>query len=405
MRILFVGHNTSYSGAPKSLLRIMTYLKKDNIARFDCLLRNGGPMKPEYEQVCEVYEFLPDHFIPVASQPLRNVVRAICLRWHRRKLLAAFKARNYDVIYSNTVVNANVIEFLSVLRLPVIAHLREMHTAIEAYGGRDMIALLDRFTIRYVAVSQTAKGVLSEYGVAGDKIEVVYNFLEKSEIEKSEIDETQVADPKRIRTEMGIPADAVVIGNVGTFNLRKGADLFIDSAALIVNEYDNVHFVWVGAFDKDELKNLLQRLTIAQKARMHFPGEIPHPYVYYKVFDILLLTSRDDPFPLTAMEAAYFFKPVICIRGTGGIPEVLHSPELVVAEANARDFFEICKPLILNRGLREKLGLECRKKLMDDLSIDRQMNRIIKIINSVIEHSPRTMPEKAETTSNKEITT
>jgi glycosyltransferase involved in cell wall biosynthesis len=43
----------------------------------------------------------------------------------------------------------------------------------------------------------------------------------------------------------------------------------------------------------------------------------------FREFDILLLPSREDPFPLVCLEAGLLGKPVICFEKAGGIPELL----------------------------------------------------------------------------------
>ncbi|GAB4383524.1 MAG: hypothetical protein Kow0075_15650 [Salibacteraceae bacterium] len=379
MKVLFIGHNASYSGAPKSLLRIMKYLRRNRLAEFECLLRNDGPMQDEYREVCKVHHFLPEHLIP-QNELFADLSRKIRLRRHRAQMLAELKNKNFDLIYSNTVVNANVLEFLAPLQLPVVSHQREMHTAIDSYGGKPMITTLDRFTNRYISVSNKAKSVLVEYGVSPDKIEVVYNFLEEDEMFSDSPEERS-----RIRASLGIPDNAVVVGNVGTINLRKGFDLFIETASRINRAHPEVHFVWVGGGADDEVLKPLEQLPSGIRQKVHLTGEIPHPYGYYQALDILLLTSRDDPFPLTAMEAAFYSKPVVCIDHTGGIPEALANERSLIADKPDADSIEkVLSPLIADGDLRSSLGRSTHKELYEELKIDKQMEKILRIISEVI---------------------
>ncbi|GEM_PF-5681043 len=379
MNILFIGHNASYSGAPKSLLRIMRYIKSKELGTFECLLRNDGPLMSEYEEVCTLHSFLPAHLIPKEGAIVGNLYRKMTLRQHRAKLLSHLKDQNFDVIYCNTVVNANVLEFLAPLGLPVVAHLREMHTAIDSYGGREMIDLLDRYVNKYIAVSKTAGNVLSEYGVDGKKVNVIYNFLEHAEIEKR-----STGNHAALRESLGIAKTDVVVGNVGTLNSRKGGDLFVETAQKVFENHPEAHFVWVGGGTQEEVTDMLSSWSDEQRKKVHLVGEIPHPYDHYQMFDVLLLTSRDDPFPLTAMEAAFFRKPVVCIGGTGGIPEVLKDPALVVPEASSASLAEGLIPLLSDESKRKDWGNQCHKILIEELSIDKQMEKVLDIVRSVL---------------------
>ena len=49
-----------------------------------------------------------------------------------------------------------------------------------------------------------------------------------------------------------------------------------------------------------------------------FIGPFKNPYLYYKAFDLFLLTSREDPYPLVCIENMYLNTPVICFERSGG---------------------------------------------------------------------------------------
>lgn len=377
MRILFIGHNATYTGAPKSLLRIMRYLKEQQLAEFELLLRNDGPLRAEYEAVTTVHQFMPRWAMPTGGHWVLNKLRAFGLRAHRAFLLARLKNKSFQLIYANTVVNANVLEFLASLRLPAVAHLREMHVAIDAYGGRPMIDRLERHVQHYISVSHIAKSALMDYGVASDKISVVYNFIEPKEFAVS-----GGLRGDAVRKSLGLVQGDILIGNVGTFNHRKGSDLFLGVADQVLAKHANVHFLWVGDLGGVLPESILKSLDEKVRARLHLLGEIPHPYGYYEAMDVFLLTSRDDPFPLSAIEAAYYNKPIVCIKGTGGIAEVLGDHRLVSETIDVSALVHICRLLIEDDALRLILGNEMRKRFIDDLKIDQQVNKILLLIKS-----------------------
>src|SRR5690606_20540107 len=47
------------------------------------------------------------------------------------------------------------------------------------------------------------------------------------------------------------------------------------------------------------------------------------PIKYFREFDIFLLPSREDPFPLVAIEAGMLGLPIICFEGVTGTAEIL----------------------------------------------------------------------------------
>jgi len=66
----------------------------------------------------------------------------------------------------------------------------------------------------------------------------------------------------------------------------------------------------------------LQQVGLQLKEHnIHFIGMMPHSYDSLLPFDIFLLSSREDPYPLVVLEAAFQKVPTICFKEAGGIKE------------------------------------------------------------------------------------
>ena len=61
------------------------------------------------------------------------------------------------------------------------------------------------------------------------------------------------------------------------------------------------------------------------KDTLFFVGEQNRPEIYYEKFDVFLMTSREDPFPLVCIEVGKSGIPIICFEKATGIQEVLVS--------------------------------------------------------------------------------
>ena len=81
-----------------------------------------------------------------------------------------------------------------------------------------------------------------------------------------------------------------------------------------------VYFLWVGG----DMTNLhsAQILHDAAKLRLgdYFKvlGTVPNPLDFFAAFDVFVLLSREDPFPLVCLEAASLGKPFVCFDNAGG---------------------------------------------------------------------------------------
>ncbi|MBZ9787851.1 glycosyltransferase [Psychroflexus sp. CAK57W] len=104
--------------------------------------------------------------------------------------------------------------------------------------------------------------------------------------------------------------------NVGiSYALNQGAEhvfLLNQDAYLVVDVLEQFII-------SEDLKKL--RLTDTVK----FVGQQSNPFNYYNQFDIFLMTSKEDPFPLVCIEVGMLGKPIICFDKATGTQEVLEN--------------------------------------------------------------------------------
>jgi glycosyltransferase involved in cell wall biosynthesis len=123
--------------------------------------------------------------------------------------------------------------------------------------------------------------------------------------------------------------DALLVLGVGTIEYRKGVDLFLSAAAIVHRTMPNreIRFAWVGKCYQHEefyfefLKEQIERSGLSDA--FVFVGEVDDVRPVYDQADILFLSSRLDPLPNGAIDAAMGGIPVICFDQAGGIAEVL----------------------------------------------------------------------------------
>jgi glycosyltransferase involved in cell wall biosynthesis len=124
-----------------------------------------------------------------------------------------------------------------------------------------------------------------------------------------------------VRQSLGIAAESPIVLGVGIGDLRKGVDLFFDSAR-IVNERlaAPCHFVWIGPID-DALKSRLlkeERLTDPPAPYLRLLGFQEDTAPYHSAADVFALTSREDPFPNVVLESMDAGVPVVAFADSGG---------------------------------------------------------------------------------------
>lgn len=148
---------------------------------------------------------------------------------------------------------------------------------------------------------------------------VIYNGVDLEAIAEAEA----TYGPKRseLRAEHDIPADAIVMLNVGWLIYQKNPQLMLEAFARLYPTHPNLYLVIVGGgkYEK-ELADMVLALGIGDRVRLL--GEQKNVHRFYAMGDIFLLTSRHEGFCIAAMEGLAFGMPLISTR-VAGVSEYL----------------------------------------------------------------------------------
>lgn len=118
--------------------------------------------------------------------------------------------------------------------------------------------------------------------------------------------EIRINDNEDTEIFINIPRDSIVIGTSCLLTPRKGLEQVIN----VLPKINNLYFVVLGSGREEEkLKKLARSLNVDK--RCIFLGFKHNPYIYYKHFDIFILPSRSEGFPLALIEAASMKKAII----------------------------------------------------------------------------------------------
>lgn len=352
LKILCISHDVSATGAPKSLKSFVTWLK-DNRAYIHCdLILKRGFEHPK--QFINAYSYRPNIFGKNSSNRkntfIISVVLKIFKRIYRFFLYQILKHNNYDIIYSNTIVNADVLEYLSGIKCNKIVHVRELQSSINDFGGKELITVHIKEMDVYIAITEEVANNLIIQGIPEHKIKIINNHIK---LISADINRTRT-----IKQRYNIPENAFVIGGCGLFIWRKGFDIFLQLASKLRNK-ENVYFVWFGNVSEDKQWQIDYDI-----ARMGLEGRFiidsfqPHESIhYFSIFDTFILTSREEPFGLVGLEAALNEVPVICFENSGGQPGfVKRGAGFVVPYLDTDDLEQKVLLLMNDLNLRNEIG-------------------------------------------------
>jgi len=373
-RILFIGHEAARSGAPIVLLYYLQWLReKRPDYKPDLLLLRGGDLEEEYRKVANVF-LLPNDDNPSILQ--RGIARLKKKAKIKTKLprLAPFD-RSYDVVLGNTIVSLEYLKFFKRQGSHTICWLHELEYVIKSFSEQKFIELSEHAD-RFIVVSKAVENMLRQFGIR-KKTHLVYEFS-KTDLKVNEAIET-------VKNELGIPANAFVVGGSGTIQWRKGVDLFLQIAFQLSTRNEDVYFIWVGGksvgthVEDNQIQHDFKRLGLEK--RLIFTGMRENPHRFFAAMDLFALTSREDPFPLVCLEAASLGKPIICFEKAGGIPELVEADAgAVVAYGDINAF---CEKIIYFYNHRQELaqaGQTAREKVNSKFSAEKSCQSIDAIL-------------------------
>jgi len=329
-------------------------------------LMDGGDLLDDYANI------LPTRVLRATPGP-RGPLTLASLPDHVRRSVQLRRDRlrpgSVDLVYANSVATVGVaVEFAVQAGCATVCHVHELEVgmakAIKPGRFREATQYLDG----YIAVSRAVeRNLVENHGIAAERIDRVHEGIPLPKVAASPDRQTQ------LRTEIGIPSEAVVVGGCGTVDWRKGSEIFVLVAKALAERAPRgqVHFLWVGGdpMPIDMLRSDVERMGITDMVT--FVGHRPDPVPYFSLFDIFLLTSREDPFPLVCLEAAALAKPIVCFADAGGTPEFVEADAgVVVAYLDVQGAAEGLLSLVGSECTRAELGRRAAAKVAERCSID-----------------------------------
>ncbi len=300
-RLLLVGHDAFPAGAQLLLLHLAAALRRGFGVQAEYLLLGGGTLEAEYAAT------LPGRVLPAAD-------REAALDG----LLRDYVARGFTAAVVNTSAAAWIVPRLRAAGIAPLLLVHEMPRLIHERGlGGDLRAAEAAATALVFPAASVRDRVAELQPLAPERTRIrpqgSYRLPEFSPSARAEL-----------RAELGIGADAPLVLGCGYADLRKGFDLFLQAWRATRRRRPDAMFVWVGAMDP-QLRNFLGPEIAAATATGGFrlPGFCADVAGWYSAADVLALTSREDPFPSTVLEALGAGLPSVAFDEAGGIPELL----------------------------------------------------------------------------------
>ncbi|WP_445363362.1 glycoside hydrolase family 99-like domain-containing protein [Microbulbifer sp. ANSA003] len=299
--LILVGHDAYKHGAQLLTLNIFKTLKQQFGIDVRLVLLDGGPLVSEYEKVGET------HVCHGSLEVFDSVVRKLK------------EESGLNRAICNTTVSGKVAPILAGHDIDFISLIHELKNLVQEYKLEKAAQDIADHAQRVVFAAEAVK---DSFVSCVDSVKENKLVIHPQGIYQDLFNDSSAY--RKIRKELGISKNAKLIVNVGYADLRKGFDIFVNVAKLVVEQHSNYHFIWIGDIEPS-LKHWLSEDLGSEllKNNFHnipFTNEISS---YLLAADAFAMTSREDPFPSVVMESLALGTPVIGFEGGGGFTELL----------------------------------------------------------------------------------
>jgi glycosyltransferase involved in cell wall biosynthesis len=371
-------------GSAEHLLQLATLLPPD---RFETTiaLSGGGPLDAEIRASgLPVLDYAPSHGEGHFKQATPDGPVELLRQFLR--IRADIRRHRYDVVHTHTSV-AGAMGRVAAWSAGTPVRLHMLH----AYAGHDGVPQPKRSLYRLV---ERALGLFTTHYVAGSRfirdVGVRHRLFRPEDVtvipysSRMTAGDATAADRERLRQQLGLPPDALLIAVVGRIEDQKGVDLLVRAVPTVVAQVPLAHVVVVGDGTRRAAAEALTR-ELGVAGHVHFTGWRHDLADVMRAVDVLALPSRWEAFGIVNLEAMAAAKPVVGFA-VEGIPEVVvHGETGLLSPAGAVD--DLARDLVrvlTEPGLAARLGAAGRHRFEEQYVPEQMMQAHVDLYEELL---------------------
>ncbi|MCM8822037.1 MAG: glycosyltransferase [Candidatus Omnitrophica bacterium] len=223
-----------------------------------------------------------------------------------------------------------------------------------------------------ISNSKAGKRVLIEKaGVNPYKIRVIPNGIDLEQIRE------------KLKLAKTFHHTEIIVGSIGNLRKAKGYNVLIDAAEIICKKRKGIRFEILGKGPlESRLKEKIQKLNLVESVKLY--GFVEDVYNYMVNFDIVVIPSIWEGFPVVALEAMACGKPVIA-TDAGDLPEIVENGKTgIIVEHGKPEALANAIILLLSKPeMRRQMGNNALKRV-EKFSSDTMVKKYCEIYNFLL---------------------
>lgn len=362
MNVLSVLHGNTYGGPHNRNARIAPVLAARHGIRLTVMLPEepGDAARRLREQGIDVVE-VPVARLRARADPRYHIAFASGLFKSVGAIREVLRQRSIDLVMVNGISNPHAAIAARSLGIPVVWQI------LDSFPPKAFLRLMMPYVRRSAgSIMSTGERVAAMHLGPHMKRERLVLFHPPVDVERFRFD---AASRAMARTELGIPADAPLVGNVSNINPQKGHLTFVRAAAALKRERPDCRFVILGqryTAHAEHLGRLLQEanalgLKVGSDLVIADPGRRVAELAC--ALDVFWMTSepRSEGIPTALEEAMALGLPAVA-ADVGSIAEIVIEGEtgFVVPARHAQSFVERTIRILDDPDLRSRMSAASR---------------------------------------------
>src|SRR5215475_4463253 len=369
-RVLHLINSFDAGGTERQARELLSRLDEKRFYRRLAVLGWRGPLR---RQIVERYPYVPE--FPVHGFFNANAIKQI-LRLRETMIEKRIAVLHTHDFYSGalgvTAARLGGIKVIAAQR-----HLRLSNRRVHDLGTRYIHKLANRVLVNAEGIRDH---ILKMGGVSSEKIVVIHNGLDAPD------DALALRERRRaeLLAELGLGADARIVGSVAGLRPVKGHRYLLEAAAKVMKADSRVQLVLVGDGElRDEIAAQAERLGIG--ARTSLLGHREDSAQLAAAFDVAVLASLSEGLPNAVMEAMAAGAPVVA-TAVGGVPELIEDGEtgFLVPPANPGALAERIEYALSHAGL---IAMRGRQFIIERFGMERMVSAVERLYDELISAS------------------
>ena len=382
-------HGAGSGGVEQAIITLCRFLNKDFFEPF-VVFPSDGPMKHILDNmgvktiISPIEWFTPPLYLKSEQQKERFFFSKFLhlLDERVKNIIEIIKDNNIDIVHTSTVTITDGAIAAKITGVPHIWHIHGKYAPDYSFLPIRMIySLVEDFSERIVAVSNSVKEFISEYISEEWKIDVIHNGIDLERFNTKNICETSLF------TDYPYLKEKKIVSLIGRVYAVKGIDIYVDSAIKILQKRNDVVFLIIGPIGDHELLNVMKKKidNYNMSDKIIFTGFRDNIPSALNDIDLVVCASLREGFPYVVLESMASSKPVISTR-CGGPEEIVLDGETGYL-VNTGDADELSKAILSMVDDEKKMitmGQAGREYILNKFSADNYAKKFENIYANVI---------------------